>query len=912
MKKVVLLILFFSFTRIFSQAPPMINYQGMMRDAAGIPVSNVPSINVAFIISDASSNTVHNETVTAVPVSSLGLFSTQIGKTTPISNSLNWQNSPYTLSVFVNAGSGFSLLGTQQLASVPFALYAKNAATPTLQVNGNTLSISGGNSVTLPTGGGSYTGGNGINVTGSVITNTAPDQTVTLVNGTNVTVNGTYPTYTINATPNLSVSGSQLSITGGNSVTLPTGTTYTNGTGISLVSGTIITNTAPNQTVNIVGSGVSGSYPNYTVTGSAQTSITAGNSNINVLGAEPSFTISSTPSLVIAGNSLSISNGNTVIIPPPPAAWNLIGNAATNSSTNFIGTTDNTALNFRVNNFRAGLLDPAGATYFGYRSGGSNSSVGTSAFGYQALFSNTNAGNNSAFGHSALYSNVTGNLNTASGSSALYTNTSGTANTASGAFALYFNTSGSYNTATGQDAMRNNSNGLNNAAHGVQALYANTSGGYNTANGVAALYANTTGSYNVAIGNVAMQANTTGLRNVAIGNSALFGSSTGNNNTAVGGGAMQAANTGNSNAALGTYALFSNTSGNENAANGYASLYSNTTGNYNTANGYSSAYNNNGSLNSAFGYQSLYSNTSGANNANFGAYSGFNNLNGSQNTNIGTYSGYNNTGSRNVFIGYAAGYNAVGNDQLYIANSNSIAPIIYGDFVTQNLGFGTTTPNEHLHILGPSGSFQRIRVESPGTSGSSELILQTDNNTNSSLKLFKGGSTTGGSTAGIPLANLSHIVSGVGAAGLLLQVVSNNPMYFATSNTEQMRIAPNGNVGIGTTAPVTKLDVNGFTKLGGSATTPMIQMLKFTGTTNATSGGFVNVPTGVASNKILSVDVLVEYSAGFFVPREYSVNPGYKFDYYIQSNGDITVYNVSGNDGFIVNRPFKILVTYEQ
>jgi hypothetical protein len=78
-------------------------------------------------------------------------------------------------------------------------------------------------------------------------------------------VSGTYPTFTINAAPTLSVAGSQLTISGGNVVTLPSGTTYTNGTGISLVSGTIITNTAPDQTVNITGSNVVGSYPNYTI-----------------------------------------------------------------------------------------------------------------------------------------------------------------------------------------------------------------------------------------------------------------------------------------------------------------------------------------------------------------------------------------------------------------------------------------------------------------------------------------------------------------------------------------------------------------------------------------------------------------------------------------------------------------------
>lgn len=39
------------------------------------------------------------------------------------------------------------------------------------------------------------------------------------------------------------------------------------------------------------------------------------------------------------------------------AAWSLTGNSGTNATTNFIGTTDNVPLNFRVNNQSAGMID---------------------------------------------------------------------------------------------------------------------------------------------------------------------------------------------------------------------------------------------------------------------------------------------------------------------------------------------------------------------------------------------------------------------------------------------------------------------------------------------------------------------------------------------------------------------------
>ena len=71
---------------------------------------------------------------------------------------------------------------------------------------------------------------------------------------------------------------------------------------------------------------------------------------------------------------------------------------------------------------------------------------------------------NTAFGYQALDSNTTGNLNTASGSQALYNNTSGYDNTASGSYALRSNTTGSSNTASGHAAMHGNTTGGANTA----------------------------------------------------------------------------------------------------------------------------------------------------------------------------------------------------------------------------------------------------------------------------------------------------------------------------------------------------------------------------------------------------------------------------------------------------------------
>ena len=64
----------------------------------------------------------------------------------------------------------------------------------------------------------------------------------------------------------------------------------------------------------------------------------------------------------------------------------------------------------------------------------------------------------------------------------------------------------------------------------------------------------------------------------------------------------------------------------------------------------------------------------------------------------GSAAGYNlSNGNGNVFIGYYAGSDETGSDKLYIDNSHTASPLIYGDFSTNKvtvhgyLGIGTKT-----------------------------------------------------------------------------------------------------------------------------------------------------------------------------------------------------------------------------
>lgn len=95
-----------------------------------------------------------------------------------------------------------------------------------------------------------------------------------------------------------------------------------------------------------------------------------------------------------------------------------------------------------------------------------------------------------------------------------------------------------------------------------------------------------------------------------------------------------------------------------------------------------------GDANSAFGYQSLYQTTTGANNTSLGSEAGYSNV----------------SGSGNVFLGYQAGYSETGSNKLYISNSNTSSPLIYGDFATGALTLGDGGNGTGAISIGSSGT----------------------------------------------------------------------------------------------------------------------------------------------------------------------------------------------------------------
>ncbi|PKP22628.1 MAG: hypothetical protein CVU05_03080 [Bacteroidetes bacterium HGW-Bacteroidetes-21] len=355
MKRIIFL-MFFALVSVFTyaQAPESFSYQAVVRDASGVALINQPvGVQISLIQGALPGTPVYVESY-AISSNGLGMINLAIG-TGLVQNgdiqNIDWSNGPYYMNVSIDiaGGTAYSDMGTVQLLSVPFALYAKSA--------GNTFSGDYNDLTSKPTLSGDVSGNieansvdriRGMNVSSNIPANGqvlkwnnvsmtwepqddqlgAAGTTDGVVTG--ATVSGsTSKTLTLirsnglgditavfsdevddadadpsNEIQSLSLAGNDLSISGSNTVTLPQ-LSYTAGNGIDLTNN-VITNTATDQLVTLVGAGattITGTYPNFTIS-STDNSIDP--------DSDPSNEIQT---LTVNGNDLTISNGNSVTLP---------------------------------------------------------------------------------------------------------------------------------------------------------------------------------------------------------------------------------------------------------------------------------------------------------------------------------------------------------------------------------------------------------------------------------------------------------------------------------------------------------------------------------------------------------------------------------------------------------------------
>jgi hypothetical protein len=142
-------------------------------------------------------------------------------------------------------------------------------------------------------------------------------------------------------------------------------------------------------------------------------------------------------------------------------------------------------------------------------------------------------------------------------------------------------------------------------------------------------------------------------------------------------------------------------------------------------------------------------------------------------------------------------------------------------------------------------------------------------------------------------------------------------IQFGTSGTQRMVIDGTGNVGVGAPSPTTKLEVNGYTKLGSDFISsadyiPAIKVKKITMTSAGSQGGCASVAHNITPGKILSVQVMIEYSTNNFIQPAYTFNAGYEYNWVINPAGNLQVCNVGANSINVLSKPVIILITYEE
>lgn len=327
----------------------------------------------------------------------------------------------------------------------------------------------------------------------------------------------------------------------------------------------------------------------------------------------------------------------------------------------------------------------------------------------------------------------------------------------------------------GLDAGAATTNAFHNTAFGYQALQSATTSNDNTAFGYLALQADTAQggvAQNTAVGSQALKSDTWGGENTAVGFGALSLEAVNSENTAVGWNALNAS-TGGGSVAVGNAALFTNTNGGSTAVGSDALKF----------------YNNN-QPSVAVGDNALKNWVAGGNNTAIGssAMMNFVTNDGTANSNVAVgdsamIGASNSAGSqvaRNV---------AIGNNNLANLTSNGKDNTSVGNAAGQNISSG------QLNIFLGSNAANGI------TTGSKNVFLGAQS---ASTTQTGSNNVALGYDVALPVTNGSNQLN----IGNLL---------FATGINAEGTTVSNGNFGIGTTTPYSRLTVWGSDTAVGTA-----------------------------------------------------------------------------------------------
>ena len=380
----------------------------------------------------------------------------------------------------------------------------------------------------------------------------------------------------------------------------------------------------------------------------------------------------------------------------------------------------------------------------------------------------------------------------------------------------------------------------------------------------------------------------TDITNQFIGSLAGNTTTTGTGLIGIGHKALNVVTNGESNVAIGSYPLSAVTSGDDNIGIGYRPLYTLQTG----------------SNNIALGSSALYQNISGG-----------------SNVAIGVGAGYSNLGSGSVFIGTSAGSAETGSDKLYIENSNSVSPLIWGDFANDlvsfngDVGIGTTSPSGlqvNQNVLTTAQNISNFRG---GIVSNNPYLILEETVVGSQFYIYKSGAAQAfarnATGDDIYISAAGYIGIGSNNPGSLLSVDGN----VAIGSNYDVLTAPadslivQGNVGIGATAPSYPLtvisSVNTLASFTGSSETSKLALTgsRYAGAdkTQIDFGWGTTVTSRIESNLMGPA----ETNMVFYTTQSSAITKRMILDY----TGKLGVGNINPSQLFDVNNNFVVTST---
>lgn len=176
---------------VFAQAPNKMSYQAVIRNNSNVLVtSTAVGMQISILQGTANGTPVYVETQTP-STNANGLVSLEIGTGAVITGtfaSINWSNGPYFVKTEtdISGGSNYTITGTSQLLSVPYALYAETSGSSIPGPQGP----AGATGLTGPQGPAGANGVNGTNgIDGKTVLNGTSNPTAVIGNNGDFYIN---------------------------------------------------------------------------------------------------------------------------------------------------------------------------------------------------------------------------------------------------------------------------------------------------------------------------------------------------------------------------------------------------------------------------------------------------------------------------------------------------------------------------------------------------------------------------------------------------------------------------------------------------------------------------------------------------------------------------------------------------